>query len=107
MLTVKHILWDGGFETLYQAKEVRMKRRDPQCSPRSLPEPIEFVVFDCPNGDLHSLYAGTVYVMNEAGRTVAKYEITSDANQQASSQPTRFSMTTAPDGSTSTFTQAA
>lgn len=72
MLTLKHIIWNGGFETVYQAKQVRSKYREPRTNDG--PHALEFVAFDLPNGDVHTLTFGKIYVMNEAGRTVASYD---------------------------------
>jgi hypothetical protein len=74
MLTLKHIIWDGGFETIYQAKEVRAKYPEANTSggPKGGPE---FVSFDLPNGDVRKLDFGKVYVMNGDGKTVSSYNL--------------------------------
>jgi hypothetical protein len=85
MLTLKHIIWNGGFETIYQAKEVRAKFPEPKTSDGPMGGP-EFVAFDLPNGDVRTIKFGRVYVMNEAGKTVSKYELGEgvlDANAKA------------------------
>ena len=74
MLTLKHIIWDGAFETLYQAKEVRAKYPEPKISDGPIGGPV-FVAFDLPNGEVRQLHFGKVYVMNEAGKTVGKYDM--------------------------------
>ncbi len=79
MFSLKHVIWNGGFETIYQAKEVRAKFPDPLVD--SIGQPgarcitPEFVAFDEMNGDVRKLEFGTVYVMNESGKTVSKYDI--------------------------------
>ena len=76
MLTVKHIIWGGGFETLYQAKQVRAKFPDRKSVGAPAPaEGPEFVAFDLPNGEVWKLDGGKVYVMNENGKTVASYDV--------------------------------
>lgn len=82
MLTVKHVIWGGDFETLYQAKEVRAKYPERMSSDAPQGE-AEFVAFDLPNGGVHKIEFGKVYVMNEAGRTVGKYDV--GATQQRAS----------------------
>ena len=73
MFTIKHVISAGGFETVYAAKQVRVKRKDLD-NPMST-RCVEFVEFDCPNGDVRTIDNGKIYVMNEDGRTVASYEI--------------------------------
>jgi len=99
MLTLKHIIWDGGFETIYQAKEVRAKYLEPKTSdgPRG---GLEFLAFDLPSGEVRTLKFGKAYVMNEAGKTVSSYDMGREpnvaANQVNTSSPVFFSATSSP-----------
>lgn len=76
MLAIKHI--DRGIETVYLAQEAtfRPSEEAAKCFTRS---PIEAateggcVNIIRENGVMLGLVGGTVYVMNEAGKTVAKY----------------------------------
>jgi hypothetical protein len=76
MLAIKHI--DRGIETVYLAHEAtfRPSEEAAKCFTRS---PIEAateggcVNIIRENGVLLGLVGGTVYVMNESGKTVAKY----------------------------------
>lgn len=88
MLTLKHVIWNGDFETVYEAKQVRVRHQDR--TPDTFPgqkTPIIFVAFDLPNGDVMELTFGEVYVINELGKTVTKYVISAGTveapNQQA------------------------
>ncbi len=89
MLTLKHIIWDGGFETIYQAKEVRAKYPEPKTSvgPQGGPE---FVAFDLPNGDVRKLDFGKVYIMNEGGKTVSSYDMGYGRSTSAPPTPAAF-----------------
>ena len=96
MLTVKHIIWDGGFETLYQAKQIRVKREEPRCAPSPGSENIEFVAFDLPNDDVFTIRDGLVYVMNEVGKTIAKYDFRTASDGSGETPPSRANPTLAP-----------
>ena len=76
MLTIKHVIWNGDFETIYQAKEVRAKYREHSKGAGSINEPsaLDFIAFDTPNGAVNQITHGKVYVMNEAGKTVSTYD---------------------------------
>lgn len=79
MLSVKHI--GGGIETIYLAQEAQFvpSEEAAKCFTRS---PIEAATEDgCvniirENGIMLGLVGGMVYVMNDTGKTVAKYDLT-------------------------------
>jgi hypothetical protein len=75
MLTIKQVL-SWGFETIYTAKQVRAKIDPPQSTPTSAET--NFVAFDLDDGSVFKITQGTVYVMNERGKTVGKYFLTGD-----------------------------
>lgn len=74
MLTIKHVL-SWGYETIYTAKEVRAKLLQPGACQGLAVDDDQFVAFDRPDGSVHKITSGTVYVMNDTGRTVSKYEL--------------------------------
>ena len=76
MLTLKHIIWEGDFETIYEAKQIRVRHKDrtPDAIPGSK-TPIEFIAFDLPNDEVMTLTFGKIYVINELGKTVTTYDI--------------------------------
>jgi hypothetical protein len=62
LLTVKHILPSGN-ETLYLANRVSFDPRGPS------------VLIELGNHPALSLTGGTVFVMNEVGKTVSRYQL--------------------------------
>lgn len=69
MFTIKHVSPTGN-ETLYQATEASFVS-DPSGA-------TSFVNYTAPNSnEIKSIEGGTVYVMNEAGKTVATYRMES------------------------------
>lgn len=68
MLTIKQVL-SWGFETIYTAKQVRAKIDPPDCQSGGE----KFVAFDLDDGSVFKITEGTVYVMNERGKTVGRY----------------------------------
>lgn len=73
MLTIKHIIWNGGFETLYEAQQVRAKSHEPENSSGGIRE-LDFIAFDDRQGNVQTISDGLVYVMNDTGKTIAKYD---------------------------------
>lgn len=76
MLTIKHITPMGN-EALYEASEASYS---PHAEPRHFNlnyNPLLASVWyaDQPNAPLREIRDGTVYVMNEKGSTVAKYDL--------------------------------
>lgn len=72
MLTVKHIM-PGGDEVICSAREVR---RSPSVGdPNEIKGAAESLWIDSPTGETRCLGSwGSFYVMNEEGKTVAKYD---------------------------------
>jgi hypothetical protein len=71
MLTVKHIR--PNCEMVRLASEVRLARESVLGNPGSPDGPILRVYADLDGIGTHCFEDGTVYVMNDAGATVAKY----------------------------------
>ena len=69
MFTVKHIL--GGIDHLYQAPEVRAGSLREQSGKISDPD---FVAFEY-GGETRTLRDGMIWIMNEGGKTVGKYDL--------------------------------
>lgn len=70
MMTVKHITLSGA-ETLFQTKQARFtpaKQGESDVAPPT-------VWFEAENGAELPLTGGTVFVMNDSGKTVARYDI--------------------------------
>lgn len=76
MLTVKHIE-DTGHENIYPAARVSYQPRQVLESVNVGPNTLAPCVFiDTPKGDTVPLGSfGVFYVMNEAGKTIAKYDM--------------------------------
>lgn len=64
MMTIKHISISGE-ERLFEAKSVRLSSN----------ETPETVWFTTPDGKQEPLTGGTVYVMNDNGKTVSRFDI--------------------------------
>lgn len=72
MFTVKHINPQGG-ESLYEATEVMYSPADNR---QSVPPVPETVWYQAPGTrEIKSLNEGFVYVTNDTGATVAKYDL--------------------------------
>ena len=74
MLTIKHIGVDGD-ESVRQALEVRYSRRAPYDRPAVNTNWAGAVYADLEGNSMVTFEGGTVYVMNDAGATVAKYDL--------------------------------
>ncbi len=80
MFTVRHYSPDG-YETLYEATEVGFApahlRQQTQTEPAG-----DFLWYQLPTTkEIKSLERGMVYVMNETGATVSKYELSPPADR--------------------------
>lgn len=84
MLTIKHV-WPRGFETIYPALQVRasIPGINETCS-NELP----FVAFDKPDGEVWTIRDGVVYVMNDTGKTIQSYHLSSLDSVSPPSQTT-------------------
>jgi hypothetical protein len=99
MLTVKHMEVTG-HENIYPAARVSYQPRQAVGEPNIL-APCVFI--DTPKGDTIPLGSwGTFYVMNEAGKTVAKYDLGGWPDPVGSKQ----SMWVNPEGTLATVTAA-
>ena len=80
MLTIKHIRHDG-------AEAIDVARRAlwyPDADPKSSDSPTGILTVITPTSDSFNIDCGTVYVMNEQGKTVGTYDITPGAPRQRS-----------------------
>lgn len=73
MPTIKHIVaqdYGIGIETIYEASQIQAKTLD-----RGLNTPlVKSVTFSDKSGASHEILDGLVYIMNDVGKTIAKYE---------------------------------
>lgn len=72
MLTIKHV-WPRGFETIYPALQVRANLPNMPATNDDTP----FVAFDKPDGEVWTIRDGVVYVMNDTGKTIQSYHLSS------------------------------
>lgn len=68
MLTVKHVE-PTGHETIHEATDVSSAPAD------RFGEAVNRVFYTRANSEVEGITSGTVYVMNEAGKTVAVYRL--------------------------------
>lgn len=74
MLTVKHIS-NVYVETVYEACRVTFDPGWQMAAAKGDPAPTERVHINGPDGPSSPLETGTVYVMNDKGATVSKYDL--------------------------------
>lgn len=74
MFSVRHIQ-PTGEECLYLAKQVRYTPANFQHSPDSVGGTAEHVWLDFPDGGTQAFAWGEFFVMNETGKTVARYDL--------------------------------
>lgn len=88
MFTVKHLSHTGG-ETLHEATGVSFMsgetilaeyNRSVHTTGSKAPPPDDVVWVTTPKGEIQSILGGWVYVMNDHGATVAKYNLLDPVN---------------------------
>jgi hypothetical protein len=73
MLTIRHIMGDGGHETIVQATNINVVPA--QVRPPNTDHITSLRYRSSPDIEYSMNVAGTVFVMNDNGKTVARYEI--------------------------------
>ena len=78
MLTILHVE-PSGHESLVQAKRITIE-------PSVVGENVEtrFLHYESESGEIVTIGSGTIYVMNDAGKTVGKYRLFDDLTKPAS-----------------------
>jgi hypothetical protein len=94
MFTVKHLSHTGG-ETLYEATGVSFMSAEtilaeynsvPRAVDSKPPPPDDTVWVTTPKGEIQSIIGGWVYVMNDHGATVAKYNLPDPVTSNSASR---------------------
>lgn len=76
MFTIKHIAWGGAAEILHETDQVRVSRAESFDNSFGSGD-LRSIEFEDGRGDVQTITEGLVYVTNDVGKTIAKYEFCS------------------------------